>query len=208
MSQPQHSNLKQLIFTNLLTLVISITSSIFALESQKEASSSSIYNSTLERMKAQDELISSMQVQITQASIRIIELESEVRKEVQYADVLSAYIDSLPTPAWIKKARPDGVFEMFLINDAYSKAYGISKKRYEGKSDSEVWPKEIAELWTKNDRQVYNSGTSIKTYEYMFELGKQKKISVWKFAIDLSDGQQGVGGLVVGDAKLNTNQIK
>ncbi len=58
----------------------------------------------------------------------------------------SAHLD-LPVPQWLK----DTSGKMLSVNTAYCEIFGISAENYVGKSDYDVWPKEIADAFMKND---------------------------------------------------------
>ena len=189
----------QIVVSNLITLALALSASFVTYKGQESSENVDIYKAMAMQVESQRKQLGEMQAQIIKSNMRIIELEAEVRKEVSHDDVLRAYIDSLPAPAWIKRARPNGEFEMYMINSKYSHRYGISKQRYEGKTDRElgVFAANSVSQWAKNDEQVYLSGGSMRTKEYVYKTGIKKVVTVWKFAIELPNGKQGVGGLVI-----------
>ena len=189
----------QIVISNLFTLLISLSASYFAYQDTKDTNSVDMYKTIVMQYENQRKVMGEMQAQIIKSNLRIIELEAEIRKEVSHESVLRTYIDSLPAPAWIKRSRPNGEFEMYLINKAYSYKYGISKSVYEGKTDRELGLFEETQIknWERNDRAIYKSGGSIRTTEMVIDNGIKTKIGVWKFSIELPDGDHGVGGLVV-----------
>lgn len=189
----------QIVLSNLVTLLIALAASFFTYQGSRETNNVDMYATLVLQYENQQKRMSEMQSQIIKSNLRIIELEAEIRREVRHEDVLRSYIDSLPAPAWIKRARPNGEFEMYLINKSYSHKYGISKTIYEGRSDREIglYPENQLSNWEKNDQLVYSTGGSIRTTEMLMDNGVKKEVSVWKFAIELPGGDQGVGGLVV-----------
>ena len=189
----------QIVVSNLITLALALSASFVTYKGQESSENVDIYKAMAMQVESQRKQLGEMQAQIIKSNMRIIELEAEVRKEVSHDDVLRAYFDSLPAPAWIKRARPNGEFEMYMINSKYSHRYGISKQRYEGKTDRElgVFAANSVSQWAKNDEQVYLSGGSMRTKEYVYKTGIKKTVTVWKFAIELPNGKQGVGGLVI-----------
>lgn len=197
------NNLKQMIITNVITMALSLSTAYIALQSKREEIGSNIYQSTLERMRVQDETISNLQAQITKANVRIIDLEAQVRAEANHGEILQSYLDSIPTPAWIKRLNDDGLFEMYMINKKYSEYYGIAKNRYEGKTDYQVWPREIADQWHVNDMHVYYTGGYLRSNESIpikgtgMDSSETEKMTVLKFTIDLPLGEQGVGGMII-----------
>lgn len=202
-SNSNNNSIKQIVITNMVTLAISLSTAYVALQGKREEVGGGIYQSTLERMRAQDETISNLQAQITKANIRIIDLEAQVRAEVNHGEILQSYLDSVPTPAWIKRLNDDGLFEMYMINKKYSEYYGIAKNRYEGKTDYQVWPREIADAWHANDMRVYYTGGYLRSQEDIpvsgagTESSETKEATVLKFTISLPLGEQGVGGMII-----------
>lgn len=130
------------------------------------------------------------------SEIRAIELGYQIRQKVTEADVIRHYIDSLPFPAWIKKQRDDGQFVMVMINAAYEHKYDIRKARYEGNTDFEVWPHDVAQQYQNNDILVMESRGYHKSVEEVIENGKKLKRVVWKFSLKFNDGTFGVGGII------------
>lgn len=189
----------QIVASNAFTLLISLSASYFAYQGTSEATGVDMYKTIVMQYENQRKTISEMQGQIIKSNLRIIELEAEIRKEVSHEDVLRSYIDSLPAPAWIKRSRPNGEFEMYLMNKAYSYKYGISRGVYEGKTDRELglFKEEQIKNWEMNDKAIYRSGGSIRATEMVIDNGIKTKVGVWKFSIELPGGDHGVGGLVV-----------
>lgn len=189
----------QIVVSNIITLCLALTASFVTYKGQESTENVDIYKAMAMQVESQRKQLGEMQAQIIKSNMRIIELEAEVRKEISHEDVLRAYIDSLPAPAWIKRARNGGEFEMYMINSKYSQRYGISKTRYEGKTDRELgaFAENSVSQWAKNDEKVHLTGGSLRTKEYVYKTGIKKVVTVWKFAIELPNGKQGVGGLVI-----------
>lgn len=72
----------------------------------------------------------------------------------------SAHLD-LPVPQWLK----DTSGKMLSVNTAYCETFGISAENYVGKSDYDVWPKEIADAFMKNDEIVKRTRKHVMTKE-------------------------------------------
>jgi hypothetical protein len=207
MTAEANNNFKQMVVTNLVTLVVALMSSYFMFAGQQVNSETGVYSSTLERMRVQDEMISTLQEQISTANLRILELEGQVRREANHHDIVQSFIDSIPLPMWVKRLNAEGVFEIYLINKKYSETYHIGKSRYQGQTDFDVWPMSIAEKYQADDRAVFFSGGYMQTVSDIPVRGvgtgesPTKKFSVLKFGVDLPLGAQGVGGIVLGEAK-------
>ena len=191
------NDFKTVLTTNVITLIIGFGASYATITASHKSGQASAYSATLDRMHKQDQTISDLQAQIVRANIKIINLESRLRSSSDY------YIDSIPAPAWIKELNKKGQFVMLMINKAYSKKYGISKRYYAGKRDDQVWPPKIAESFENNDRQVLMKGGSIEFLEEIPQKartkggGKTELVALLKFSFELPDGKEGVGGLMI-----------
>lgn len=204
-----NNNFRQIVITNIVTLLAALISSYFMFAGQQATSSTGIYASTLERMRVQDVMISKLQQEVAKANLRILELQSQVRREANHHDIVQSFIDSVPLPMWVKRLDENGVFEIYLINKKYSETYRIGKSQFEGRNDYDVWPKEVADKFQAIDMSVFFSGGYINTITDIpiggVGLGKTetKKFRVLKFGVDLPLGEQGVGGIVLGPSNEN-----
>ncbi len=185
----------KLLLTNLVTLVGAVLT-CYALLSQ---SNSDAYKATIDRMD-------SMQAQLLAANLRIVELEAEIRQNEDRESVLQNYIDSVPFPMWIKVKRDDGKFEMYMINNAYVYQFRVTKREYEGRTDYDFWPHDVAKEFEKNDLKVISSGGFMKAREKVpskgINGGRSEATWVWKWKIDLPDGMKGVGGFLIPEVEL------
>jgi len=97
------------------------------------------------------------------------ELKNTKKELKEYHDVtlnrlngtLKSFIDQMEFPAWIKVVRRDGdniKFVMLEINLAYTEVFGIKRTDYVGKTDHDVWPKEIADSFSISDLRVWSTG--------------------------------------------------
>lgn len=66
----------------------------------------------------------------------------------------------MPVPSWCKDT--DGV--MIWINEEYTRVFGIKSTQYEGKTDVEVWGKEIGRQFRINDLEVIIPNHRIRHY--------------------------------------------
>lgn len=74
---------------------------------------------------------------------------SLVKKENEFTLFSSIKYD-YPFPFWIKDTK--GI--MIFINQAYEKAFGVSKERYVGQTDDQIWGKEKAEAYKRGDEEA------------------------------------------------------
>ncbi len=64
-----------------------------------------------------------------------------------------AVLNNIPDMAWLKDT--EGRF--IVVNDAFARACGFSVDEIVGKTDLELWPKDLAESYRSDDREVMNS---------------------------------------------------
>lgn len=129
---------------------------------------------------------------------KIEEMESRLDSKAKKANgVPWAFIENLPLPAWAKDM--DG--KMLWINSEYSMQFGIKPNEYEGRTDYDVWPFEIAEKLRKHDLEVARSGLTMRFKEEVPETWGEpnSRILIWtvqKFPIYGPDGKiTAVGGI-------------
>lgn len=96
-----------------------------------------------------------MQNQLAAANAVITQMQADrADADTDVHEVLTSYYENIPLPAWLKKFEDDGQLRMVFINDAYAQMFGVSKLRYEGRTDSEVWGPAIAEVFREKDERV------------------------------------------------------
>lgn len=129
-------------------------------------------------------------------------ITSEVRAGfVGINGLLRRYIEAMPFPAWIKleHRKDDGRVElrMQFVNSQYTSLFGVATMSYEGRTDFEVWPNEVATDFYAHDLQVLGSGKAVRTTEKMsLPDGTPVMLTVLKFPID-KEGYRGVCGIVL-----------
>ncbi|MFA5350885.1 MAG: PAS domain S-box protein [Candidatus Omnitrophota bacterium] len=64
-----------------------------------------------------------------------------------------AILNNIPDIAWLKDI--DGKF--IVVNDAFAKACGFKAEEIAGKTDFDLWPKDLAESYRSDDRDVMRS---------------------------------------------------
>ncbi|HAH08082.1 MAG TPA: hypothetical protein DCM05_16420, partial [Elusimicrobia bacterium] len=65
-----------------------------------------------------------------------------------------AILDSIPDIAWLKDK--DGRF--IAVNEAFGKSCGLAPDALPGKTDLDIWPKEMAERYRADDQEVMRTG--------------------------------------------------
>jgi hypothetical protein len=69
---------------------------------------------------------------------------------------------------WFKKREAPGVYRMMQVSQVYADKYLDGEAhRYKGKLDSEIWPTEIANLFSTHDEEAFISGAVREVLEPM-----------------------------------------
>lgn len=108
---------------------------------------------------------------------------------------LESFLDFMPLPMYLKEII-DGESKMLFINEAYERAYDITKERYIGSSDYEIWPKEIASKMLEYDLKILKYKNSFRDVNDIFINNKNGKVYSFKFYVDLQKERHGVGGII------------
>lgn len=190
--------LVKLVGSNLVTLLVAYM--VFA--STGSTNNNALLATVLERQKVLEESNASLMARVMALGVENIELKALLRDNITRNDLYQTFLDGLPFPAWIKKKDPDGEFRMVMINNAYSHKFNVSKDRYQGATDKEIWGEHIASGFRLSDERVFSTKGYVLTREYFPKEGLNSKPawhSVWKFSLRLGRDVYGVGGVVVVD---------
>lgn len=190
--------LLKLVGSNIVTLLVAYM--VFA--STGNTNDNALLSTILERQKVLEESNASLMARVMALGVENVELQALLRDNITRNGLYQTFLDGLPFPAWIKKMGDDGKFVMVMINNAYAHKFNISKDRYEGATDEEVWGKHIAKGFSISDSEVFESKGFVLTREYFPESGAGSKPawhSIWKFSLKLGEEVYGVGGVVVVD---------
>lgn len=142
---------------------------------------------------------------IIELTSQVFRLQSQLDKDLNIIDMFENFMDGLPFEAWLKEVRyaSDGTarFRMITINKQYEFSYGISRHRYEGSSDADIWGEAIASRFRKGDVKVLNTKSSLVTYETYptnpSEPNKTVTKMVVKVYLELIDGKQMIFGMAI-----------
>lgn len=100
--------------------------------------------------------------------IRIVGVMMDVteRKEAENAvresqERFRAFMDNAPAVAWAKDEQGRYVY----LNKAYEKRFQVQLDDWQGKTDFEVWPQEVAQAFWENDRKVLADNEALQTIE-------------------------------------------
>lgn len=100
-----------------------------------------------------------------------------------------ALLDSIPDIAWLK----DRESRFIAVNEPYGQACGVKPNDLVGKTDLDIWPKELAERYLADDMQVIASGQMKQVEEPLVDIsGQQTWLETIKVPI-LNDNGQVIG---------------
>ncbi len=109
-------------------------------------------------------------------------------------ELFSRFMQFLPGLAWIKDL--DGRY--IYANDAAEKAFGRERISLYGKTDDDVFPKEVAEQFKENDRKAMQKGKGLQTLETLEQSDGFHHSIVSKFPISDVEGRVGlIGGIAI-----------
>jgi PAS domain S-box-containing protein len=101
-------------------------------------------------------------------------LEDELRAKEQYQRAL---LDNFPFMVWLK----DTESRLLAVNKPYVEAAkGNSTEDFFGKTDLDYWPRELAEAYMHDDREVLQSGRQKAVVEKLINQGRPTWIETYK----------------------------
>jgi PAS domain S-box-containing protein len=105
-----------------------------------------------------------------------------------------AFMDNGPVFAWIKDAEGKYVYQ----NRSHQEIVNSAPLRMIGKTDFEVWPGELAEIYRCNDLRAIAAGAPIETLEEARVVGQPAR-TWWtsKFPMETARGATLVGGIAI-----------
>jgi PAS domain S-box-containing protein len=95
------------------------------------------------------------------------------------ANLFAAFMDNLPGFAWIKDLEGRYVYVNRLVIEKLSPF----QSEWIGRTDAEIWPAEIANIYRANDLQVMASGKAVETVEHCLVEGELRYLLVSKFPL-------------------------
>jgi diguanylate cyclase (GGDEF)-like protein/PAS domain S-box-containing protein len=106
----------------------------------------------------------------------------------------AAFMYNSPALAYVKDS--DG--RMLYINAALEKIWNVQQSEWEGKTDAELWPSEVARQLRANDQEVLNTGRTLELIERVPSPsnGIREFLSV-KFPFSSAAGEWMVGGMSI-----------
>ena len=80
-----------------------------------------------------------------------------------------AILDNIPDRTWLK----DTEGRYIIVNEAYKSACGMKMEEFVGKTDFDIWPKDLAEQYWLDDREVMQTGLRKQIEEKLIDKDKQ-----------------------------------
>ena len=111
-----------------------------------------------ERTVELEKLKADLEKQVVARTEELTRVNERLRKARQQQQAL---LDSIPDIAWLKD--PDSRF--IAVNKALGKACERDPEDLVGKTDLDIWPKELAELYMRDDQEVLKTGKSKRIEE-------------------------------------------
>lgn len=109
-------------------------------------------------------------------------LETELRAREQYQRAL---LDNFPFIVWLK----DTESRFLAVNQPFAEAAGFeSAEGFYGKSDLDIWPRDLAESYRADDGEVLRTGKKKTVEEYIAEHGLRKWFETYKAPV-MVDGK-------------------
>ncbi len=160
-----------------------------------------LYNELREELRAVRSMNQALQDQCQQLLLenaenkaKLVALESEIRLKTMLFE--TAHLD-LPFPQWIKDEH--GVMQSINAQyvDMVLKPLGLTALDYLGKTDHDVFPKEIADAFLGNDRNVWETGQAFRGLELVSSPDGPKWWFIVKFLRTLKGQKLGVAGVAL-----------
>jgi PAS domain S-box-containing protein len=128
-----------------------------------------------------------------------LQTEITTRKEIEAAlreseERFRLFMDYNPAIAWMKDEQGRHVY----LNKTYEQRFGVRLTDWRGKTDRDLWPPEIAEVFQKNDHAVLAAGKPLEVLENTRNPdGAQCTWWSFKFPFQDAAGKQYVAGIGV-----------
>lgn len=173
---------------------------------QQKATEVEIFKVVHSRMQDLERSLDDVKADNLRLTAQVLELQMQSRSEMSAHAYFSEFLRSFPYPAWVKKIEvaPDGgvQFPVYLINTRYEYMHGITNKRFQGKTASEVFDPSISQAFRQTDKDVYlTKGSITKIEQYPMDFRKPvspgnptKPHQVIKFYIQFRSGEEFIFG--------------
>lgn len=196
------------ILTTVITSLVVLAGGWFGLQGQASNADAKRLEAAFKRIEY---LETEMRQQQASSNAKIIELTSQVfrlqsqlDKDLNIVDMFEKFMDGLPFEAWLKEVYYENnvpQIKMLLINKQYEFKYGVSRIRYRGATDAQIWGDAVAKVFRENDLEVLYAKSSRVFYETypanpLSSKNNVKKMVV-KVYLELIDGKQMIFGMAI-----------
>jgi hypothetical protein len=100
---------------------------------------------------------------------QVFRLQAQLNKDINVIGLFEEFIDSLPFEAWLKEVEytEDGTpkMSMLVVNTKYEYSFKVTRQRYEGAEDKEIWGEATAETFRETDLKALNRKSSLMSYQ-------------------------------------------
>jgi hypothetical protein len=148
-----------------------------------------------------------MKEQQIRSSLKIAELTSQIYRlqatldeDLDFLSLFEVFMDGLPFEAWLKGVEyVDGkpTFPMILINRRYEESRGVSRIRYAGLTDEEVWGADVQKDFRTSDLHALLIKSGTINYQEVVINGKTVRQRVVKVYLEVVDGFPMIFGMAI-----------
>lgn len=192
------------IFSAVFGAVVALLGNYLLFVGTRDANSVELLKTAMARLAEVEAENKILRKEVSMLRLETSKLRESLERKVDPSSALRYAYEVLPVAAWIKCPRPsDGEFVMDFINREYESFYGVTKARYQGNTDADVWGEEIAAHYNALDKKVADLKGRSRGIEKVPQggpfSGSDELVDtvVWKFHVEMSDGQQCVAGIAV-----------
>ena len=143
---------------------------------------------------------------IAELTAQVFRLQAQLNKDINVVGLFEEFIDSLPFEAWLKEVNynKDGTpnMSMLVINTKYEYSFKVTRQRYEGAQDKEIWGEVTAKTFRETDLKVLDRKSSIMSYQ-TFPKNSQEGTTetvtklVVKLYLNLIEGRPMIFGMAI-----------
>lgn len=189
-----------------ITSVLSVVATLAMLQTDYFSLKNDRLDTTYKRINALEKRLDSVNSSLRDRAGELALLRAQLSSKQTPTKVLINYLEALQTPAWIKTWNPDTKkFTMFYLNSAYEYFYGITKARYIGATDFDVRSDKEAEALYRSDLAIIKNKNFWTFEQALVDASgdKVRKVTLWKFFLELPGEVESVGVIQVDSKKEN-----
>lgn len=196
------------IFTSIVTSLAVLFGAWLTVQGDVTSSTAVADASRLESaFKRIEYLETDMKRQQVRSNLKIVELTSQVfrlqamlDKDLDFLSLFEVFMDGLPFDTWLKEVEfVDGkpTFKMLLINRRYEESRGVSRVRYDGLTDKEVWGENVQEDFRESDLSALLMKSGAISYQEILIDGEYVTHKVVKVYLEVIEGSPMIFGMAL-----------